>query len=153
MLSLESRIPPPVVAMSCAGAMWLVAGRCPQVAIGQSARVGIAGVLALAGVVIATSAIAAFRRARTTVNPMKPDAATALVTTGIYQHTRNPMYVGLCLLLSGWAAFLRSPVALIGVAAFGLYIDRFQIVPEERALARLFGDTYTDYTARVRRWL
>jgi protein-S-isoprenylcysteine O-methyltransferase Ste14 len=76
-----------------------------------------------------------------------------LVTTGIYHHTRNPMYVGLLLVLLGWVSFLCSVIALLGLVAFVIYITRFQIVPEERVLLAKFGADYAEYLARVRRWL
>jgi protein-S-isoprenylcysteine O-methyltransferase Ste14 len=73
--------------------------------------------------------------------------------TGIYRFTRNPMYIGLLMTLLGWAAFLASLPALLFVIAFVLYMNRFQIQPEERALSSLFGADYAVYRARVRRWL
>lgn len=94
-----------------------------------------------------------FRRANTTVNPLKPQAASSLVTAGIYRYTRNPMYLGLLFLLVAWAVLLSSPFALLGPVAFVTYISRFQIVPEERVLAALFGAEYAAYQAGVRRWL
>ncbi len=94
-----------------------------------------------------------FRKARTTVNPLKPQAATSLVTTGIYAVTRNPMYLGMVLVLIGWAGFLASPISVMGPVLFWLYIDRFQIQPEERAMSALFGSSFAEYSARVRRWI
>jgi len=105
------------------------------------------------GVAFSATGILSFRRVRTTVNPTRPDEASVLVSTGIYRVTRNPMYVGLLLVLVAWAVFLASAWALLGVAGFVLYMNRFQIAPEERALSRLFGSEYASYKARVRRWL
>jgi protein-S-isoprenylcysteine O-methyltransferase Ste14 len=99
------------------------------------------------------SGLLAFRRARTTINPMKPGASSAMVSGGVYRITRNPMYVGLVLLLCGWSVYLGSPWAWLAPLAFAAYVTRFQIVPEERVLARLFGAEYAAYRARVRRWL
>ena len=85
-----------------------------------------------------------------------PGASSRLRITfrsSVYRYTRNPMYVGLLLLLVGWAAFLCAPWALAGPLAFHAYIERFQIVPEERALLSMFGESYGGYKARVRRWL
>lgn len=67
--------------------------------------------------------------------------------------TRNPMYLGFALVLAAWTVFLTPPFALLGIAAFILYINRFQILPEERALRRLFGDDLDEYYPRVRRWI
>jgi protein-S-isoprenylcysteine O-methyltransferase Ste14 len=103
--------------------------------------------------VFSLAGIVSFRRARTTVNPMKPEAATSLVSSGIYRITRNPMYVGLLFVLVAWAAGLSSAWSMLEPLAFFLYIGRFQITPEERVLSQLFGAEYSAYKARVRRWL
>jgi protein-S-isoprenylcysteine O-methyltransferase Ste14 len=96
---------------------------------------------------------ASFRRARTTVNPLKPESASSLVASGVYRVSRNPMYVGLCLVLLGWAVMLSNVLAYAIVPVFVLYMNRFQIGPEEAALERVFGADYVAYRARVRRWL
>jgi protein-S-isoprenylcysteine O-methyltransferase Ste14 len=116
-------------------------------------RLAAAAAIALVGIGFSAAGVLAFRRARTTVNPTTPEKATALVSSGAYRITRNPMYVGLAWVLVAWAVFLSSGWALLGVVAFVLYIGRFQIAPEERALAQLFGSEYAAYRARVRRWL
>jgi len=86
-------------------------------------------------------------------SPLEPEAATSLVTGGIYRYTRNPMYVGFAALLLGWAVYLAVPWVLLGPVAFILFITRFQIIPEERALSSKFGRQYGEYQERVRRWL
>jgi len=150
---LELKIPPPVIAAVAALAMWGLARAFPGLHIPYGVRVPAAVLLAMAGVALAGSGIVTFRQARTTINPHKPGDATALVSSGPYRFTRNPMYVGMLLVLLGWSAFLASPLALLGPAAFVLYINRFQIGPEERALQWLFGREYLAYRSRVRRWL
>ena len=154
MQALELKIPPPIVALLVAGAMWGVSlvARVPF-DVPTLVRVVLGAALALVGGAVSFSGTAAFRRAKTTLNPMKPQNASALVTTGVYRFTRNPMYLGLSLVLVAWAFFLFSPWALLGPLVFVLYINRFQIEPEERALAALFGATFTTYTKNVRRWL
>jgi protein-S-isoprenylcysteine O-methyltransferase Ste14 len=75
------------------------------------------------------------------------------VTWGIYAITRNPMYLGGLVILSGWAIFLSNALAFLFLPTYVLYINRFQIKPEERALTALFGQEYVAYQGRVRRWL
>lgn len=150
---LENKIPPPLAGLLCAGAMWYLAPHTPRLDIPRAALFIAVVVLCIVGVFIMLAGAVSFHRAKTTVNPHKPETASALVTSGAYRYTRNPMYLGILLLLFAWAVYLSSPVALIGVLAFWLYIDRFQIRPEERALAALFGGAFSKYTARVRRWL
>lgn len=109
--------------------------------------------VAAVGVLLDAIALLHFFRRRTTVNPLKPASATALVTGGIYRFSRNPMYLGLATLLLAWAFYLGNLAALAGVALFVLYMNRFQIAPEERALEARFGAEYIAYRTRVRRWL
>jgi protein-S-isoprenylcysteine O-methyltransferase Ste14 len=112
-----------------------------------------AGAIAVCGGALSAAGYIAFRRAQTTINPLRPANASSLVTSGIYRFSRNPMYLGLLLVLIGWALRLSSLPALAGPLIFLLYIRRFQIAPEEEALAARFGKAYSEYTARVRRWL
>jgi protein-S-isoprenylcysteine O-methyltransferase Ste14 len=151
--SLELKIPPPVVALLVALAMWFAALATPPVGMPLSARVALATMLALLGVAFSGTAVVLFRQAKTTRNPLHPQAASSLVRSGAYKFSRNPMYLGLLLLLLGWAAALSSAPALLGPVIFAAYITRFQIKPEERALAALFGAEYDNYTRSVRRWL
>ncbi|MEO6799742.1 MAG: isoprenylcysteine carboxylmethyltransferase family protein [Rhodanobacter sp.] len=149
---LELRIPPPVVLLIVAIAMWLTAYEMPPTSRPEL-RIAAAALLALSGVAIAVAGALALRRAKTTTNPLQPQTASVLVVTGVYKHTRNPMYVGLCLLLVAWAVCLWSAWALFGPVVFIFYISRFQIRPEERALTALFDSEYPAYKARVRPWL
>lgn len=146
---LEHRIPPPLVAIITAVLMWLVVR--PIAPLGN--RLWLALLVVLAGVAVCLAGVASFRRARTTVNPLKPESASSLVVAGIYRHTRNPMYLGFAIILLGWCVFLGSALAVIGVAAFVLFIGRFQIRPEERALRELFGAEFDAFCGRVRRWV
>src|SRR5690349_11200370 len=111
---LELRIPPPLVTLIIGGLMWGAARLGPVVAVPESVR--IAGALAVfgAGFAIAIAGIVSFRFAKTTVNPLRPEAATSLVSSGIFRVTRNPMYLGLLLALMAWALYLASPVAVLG---------------------------------------
>lgn len=150
---LELKIPPPLVALIVAGLMWSIAGIGPLLAMPDSVRIASALAIFAAGAVVAISGVVSFRIAKTTVNPLKPETATSLVSSGIFGVTRNPMYLGLLLALVAWTAYLASPVALLGPVVFWLYMTRFQIIPEERVLTKLFGDSFTAYAAKVRRWI
>lgn len=150
---LEHRIPPPVVGATLATGMWFLAPVGPTIAMPDIVRYGVAGLLLLVALAFSLLGVRAFRVSRTTVNPLKPDQASALVTGGVYRVTRNPMYVGMAFVLLGWAVFLSAAWPFLGPLLFVLYITRFQIQPEERALARLFDGQFARYRARVRRWL
>ena len=155
MSALELKIPPPLVAAAVAGCMYAAAVLLPApvLALPPGVRVGMALALAAVGAGFDVAGLWAFRKARTTVNPLTPHRSVAVVSTGVYRLTRNPMYLGLALILLGLAVYLASPWALLGPLVFAAYITRFQIVPEERALQTRFGAAYTAYRARVRRWL
>ena len=150
---LELRIPPPIVGLVIGAGMWTVSRYTASLVIPAGGRLAAALLLAAVGVAVALGGVVSFRRARTTVNPLKPESSAALVSTGVYSFTRNPMYLGMLLVLIAWAVYLASVWALLGPLGFGLYITRFQILPEERVLERLFGKSFADYKQRVRRWL
>lgn len=150
---LELKIPPPVVALIVAAAMWMNSISGPRLDLPFEVRLAVALAIAAAGVVFDLLGLLAFRAAKTTINPLKPQNTSALVTTGIYRLSRNPMYVGLVCFLLAWTAFLAALWPLAGPILFVFYVNRFQIEPEERLLAQRFGAEFSDYKARVRRWL
>ena len=152
-MSLETKVPPPFVALASMAVMWGISLLDVRLELPNFARLTACLALVAVALVFGIGGLRSFRRARTTTSPTKPGAASSLVSTGIYRITRNPMYVGLAFILIAWAIFLSSPWALAGPVVFMLYIGRFQIAPEERALAKLFGAEYASYKTRVRRWL
>lgn len=151
--SLELKVPPPVVAVLFGLLMWIVSSLAEAADVSFGYRVGVAILVACIGVLIGFAGMASFVRAKTTMNPIKPSTTSSLVTNGVFRFTRNPMYLSLVLYLIAWAVFLSNWLALLLVPVFVLYIDQFQIKPEERALSALFGPEYDAYKAKVRRWL
>jgi protein-S-isoprenylcysteine O-methyltransferase Ste14 len=150
---LELKVPPLAIGILVAALMWLVSRTVPAFDFVFLARDVLAVTLAVAGAIIVLSGAASFRRARTTFNPMKPESTSSLVLSGIYKVSRNPMYLGFLLALFGWAVFLSNALAFIFLPAFIFYMNRFQIEPEEKALACKFGQEFDAYKSRVRRWL
>lgn len=150
---LELKIPPAALVLLAGLAMWFVSTVAPSFSWQMPYQQAVAFVLAIAGAIVAVLGVASFLRAGTTLNPTKPQATSALVNTGIYRFSRNPMYLGFLLALIGWALFLANLLALILVPAFVMYMNRFQITPEERALAAMFGIEFTSYKQKVRRWV
>ena len=154
MSKLELRVPPVIVVAVCAFAMWLIARQLAPGPLTVPARLGLAAVLAVVGITLALAGIREFRAARTTVNPLLPEQAASMVTSGVYRFTRNPMYLGMFCLLAAWAAWLGRLAPFLAVLpGFVLYMSRFQIRPEERALEQRFGAAFREYAARVRRWI
>jgi protein-S-isoprenylcysteine O-methyltransferase Ste14 len=150
---LELRVPPPVVAALFALLMWFVMDMLPIADFTLPAKGVLAGILATAGIVLGLVAVFQFRRAATTVHPMKPQESSALVVRGVYRFTRNPMYLGMLLILTAWAVWLANAAALLALPVFVAYLGCFQIAPEERALEARFGAAFADYRRAVRRWL
>jgi protein-S-isoprenylcysteine O-methyltransferase Ste14 len=150
---LELKIPPPLIALLLAIAMWGLADLEPRVETSLPLRRAMALVIAVAGAAFDVLAVLAFLKSRTTINPMAPGRTSTFIARGPYRITRNPMYVGLVLLLVAWAVFLGALWPIVGPVFFVLYVTRFQIEPEERILCGLFGDEYRAYMTRVRRWL
>jgi len=153
MRALEHRIPPPLVGLATAGLIWLLARELPQYRIPAPGATKTAIPLAYIGAAIDLAGLAAFLKAKTTINPLKPEKATHLVRSSIYRHTRNLMYLGMLALLLAWSAYLAHPAPFAALPLFVLYINCFQIAPEERAMARLFGAEFDDHRRRLRRWL
>jgi protein-S-isoprenylcysteine O-methyltransferase Ste14 len=150
---LELRVPPPVVAAAAALLMWLIAILFSALDLDLPARYEVAAVFLAVAAVTVGAALFGFRKAKTTINPMTPEASSALVVHGVYRLTRNPMYLALLAVLLGWAYVVANVAALVMLPLFMLYLNRFQIAPEERALAARFGDHYERYRRSVRRWL
>jgi protein-S-isoprenylcysteine O-methyltransferase Ste14 len=150
---LELRIPPPLICAIVADLMWLTALVAIHFDFDFPGRLPAAAALSLLGLFIAIAGVVSFKRAKTTVNPTRPDSASTLVVSGVYRFTRNPMYLGLLIVLLAWGVFLANALALIWIPAFVVYMNRFQISPEERALSRLFLHEFPAYKARVRRWI
>jgi len=151
--ALELRIPPVAVMLLTAAAMWAVTHVIPSVNAAHSIRLAVAVPLALAGLLVVLAGVTEFRRARTTLHPQKPEATSSVVRSGIYGRSRNPMYLGMLLVLVAWGAWLANLASLALTAGFVAYLNRFQIGPEERVMARNFGAAYAEYLCQVRRWL
>ena len=148
---LNNKIPPVIVVLFFAGIMALIAHYS---VIDFTVFVAyLAASLVIIGCASCVAGVLSFKLAKTTVNPNKPEQASKLVTSGIYRISRNPMYLGFAFILAGWGVWLSSVWAMLGVIGFIGYLTLFQIMPEERALTKLFGDEFTIYKARVRRWL
>ncbi len=152
---LACRIPPPLLVLLCGWGMALAARRWPQwpLSMPEGVSLVVSGGLLLLAVWLEGSAVWAFVRRRTTLSPLQPQRSSQLVVSGFYRFSRNPMYLGMLCLLLAWGMWLGQAVALAGPLLWGLWIDRLQIVPEERALRARFGDAYAAYCQRVRRWL
>lgn len=153
MKSIENKIPPPILALFIAFAMWGVSRFQPGLFIDSRLRIVLLIMTNSMALLFGAGGILAFRFAKTTIDPVSIDRASRVVSDGIFRVTRNPMYVGLTALLAGWAIFLSVPLSFPGPVVFALFIHFIQILPEERAMEVKFGRDFLDYKDRVPRWL
>ncbi|MFC3199576.1 methyltransferase family protein [Parapedobacter deserti] len=152
---MDAKIPPDIILLSCGTLMWLLARYLPGFGFEIGYHAVLALIIFLSGLVIIFSAKATLYKHGTTERPGRrslPEVST-LVTTGIYGFSRNPVYLGMAVLLIGWTVMLTNWTAIIGVAVFAGVITGFQIIPEEKTLEYVFGDEYRRYKSRVRRWI
>ena len=150
-MSLNKRhipVPPPLIFVFCALLMKFLP---PVLQFPSSLWLVI--VFGGMGCAIGAASVLQFLLAKTTLNPFQLETASQLVTGGIYRLSRNPMYLSLVFILLAWMLYLGSFSALLGVVLFIWYITKFQIKPEEEGLKHLFGDAFTAYCQRTRRWL
>ncbi len=153
MSSLELKVPPVLQVIIIAFTMYGLSGLFPNLQVMVLGTNWLAIGLTLVGIVLAIMGVLAFKKAQTTMNPHTPEKSASLVTSGIYHYTRNPMYLGMLLVLLGWAFYLSNFAALFVLPIFIIYMSRFQIQPEERFMMQNFGDEYRAYVVKVRRWL
>jgi len=150
---LENRIPPPIVLVIGFGLVWVTKFfQESQHLANEDLRLW-AIPYALMGIGVMALAVMRFVRFQTTVNPLAPQDASHLVKDGIFAYTRNPMYLGMALLLFSMILYGGHSIAMVWLLLFVLYIHVFQILPEERAMQAIFGEEYAVYCREVRRWL
>ena len=148
---LKNKIPPPIITLILVIAVyystWIFQ------AFNFKGQELIAITILTTGLGFTISAISLFRKNQTTVNPMTPHKSTKLVTSGVYQYTRNPMYLGLLLVLASSTVFFGAWLGIIICFLFILVMVNLQILPEEKALEEIFGEVFLEYKSKVRRWI
>jgi protein-S-isoprenylcysteine O-methyltransferase Ste14 len=149
--ALELKVPPLALVFLFGVLMWLVSASS-VFTIALPWRSAFVLMFCTVGFAIVLAGVLTFRRAKTTVNPLTPEATITIVTSGIYRFSRNPMYLGFLFVLVGWAIYLSNVLAFALLPVFVWYMNRFQILPEERALGAKFSHAFTAYKDSVRRW-
>ncbi|WP_045378424.1 methyltransferase family protein [Vibrio campbellii] len=153
MKKLELKVPPVALFLLMVLLMYWLKDTMPEMKITVPfVEFVTAGLIVIAGF-IGIAGVYEFRKAKTTVNPVKPETASQVVDTGVFAYTRNPMYVALLLVIIAIGLWWQHLSVILCGALFVAYMNRFQIKPEERALERLFGEDYLDYKNQVRRWI
>lgn len=150
---LELKVPPVALFILVLVASYFSAQQLSTGAIGMPFKLIVLGVGIVLSGVIGLAGVWEFRKQKTTVNPIKVETASTVVDSGIFGYTRNPMYLGLFILLFCFGYFFQNIFSVLLSFAFVIYMNQFQIKPEERALEQLFGAEYVDYKQKVRRWV
>lgn len=150
---LELKIPPILVLVVFLVLNWILALQTFRIDISFVVKGVFSTLFVIGGVVLCFAGVFSFRKAKTTVNPLNPESSTTLVATGVYRYTRNPMYLGFLCIVVAWSIYLTSPVSIVGIVGFIVYMNQFQIKPEECILADRFPADYQHYLSKVRRWL
>ena len=148
---MNNRIPPPIVTLICGTSIYYSKSFFNQFL--NFSNNGISLFLLILGLIIFISAVRSFREQKTTVNPLKPKQASSLVTSGIFRFSRNPMYLGMLIILLSISFKFNLLGGIIISLLFFIFITKFQIYPEEEAMNELFGDKFTQYSNTTRRWI
>jgi protein-S-isoprenylcysteine O-methyltransferase Ste14 len=145
------RILPPVI-LGVALGLGVLSSMLASVRMLPTEAALVIGLIAVAGsFLVVYLGIRELMCARTALDVRKP--TTAIVTTGVFGFSRNPIYLAMMLLYVGVSFLLNSALALLLAVPFGCALFWSAIKPEEQYLAAKFGDTYHAYRSRVRRWL
>ena len=150
-MSLKNKIPPPLVTLFFGVMIYYSTALIPSVSFKYQCLLAV--LVLMLGIAIMLAAILTFRRLQTTVNPLKPSMATSLAISGIFRLSRNPMYLGMLLILMAVSLASLAVAGLLLLPVFIAYISFFQILPEEQAMRELFSDQYAEYCKKVRRWI
>jgi len=148
---MNNKIPPPIVTFICGLAIYFSKTFFIQFFSYNNNTISL--FLLILGLTVFTLAVKAFNRKKTTVNPLEPRQASSLVSTGIFKYSRNPMYLGMLIILLAISFKFNLVGGIVISLFFYLFITKFQILPEEEAMNELFGDEFIEYSNRTRRWI
>jgi protein-S-isoprenylcysteine O-methyltransferase Ste14 len=150
---LELKAPPLAQLLLLFGLMWFLSSITPAFSYVIPGNWVLSLLFSCLGLALSVTGVLTFRSVRTTVDPRHPEVSSSFVKSGVYSWSRNPMYLGFLSILIGWALFLSHALAFICLPLFILYMNSFQIQPEEKAMCASFGDDYRSYMESVRRWI
>lgn len=146
-------IPPPILTLMSAILMLIISKYFNKANFSLNQHNQFALFFLIVALIIIVISIAKFIKIKTTISPLKPNKTSILVDSGIYKHTRNPMYLGLLLILFSLFLYLKNFLSFLVLPLFVIHITKNQILPEEKVLENLFGEQYKKYKNKVRRWI
>ena len=148
---MNNKIPPPIVTFICGTTIYFSKSFFNQFFSYSNNIISL--FLLILGLFVFISAVRSFRKQKTTVNPLEPKQASSLVTSGIFKYSRNPMYLGMLIILLSISFKFNLVGGIVISLSFYLFITKFQILPEEVAMNELFGNEFIDYSKKTRRWI
>ncbi len=150
---LKNKIPPPVIMLFSIGLVWLFQRYIPIIEFTIPFKLYVCIAIFLLGIFLAVHSVFGFLRAKTTINPIALKETNSLVTSGLYRYTRNPMYLGMALIIASAILFYGALSGGFSLIFFVVALNQLQIMPEEKVLEEIFGAEYTTFKSRVRRWI
>tara|TARA_X000001036_G_C20612434_1_gene779550 strand:+ start:821 stop:1267 length:447 start_codon:yes stop_codon:yes gene_type:complete len=148
---MNNKIPPPIITLICGLGIYFSRPLFPK--YNYISIDIIAASFLLLGIIILITAVLSFKRQSTTISPLQPEKASYLVVSGIFKYSRNPMYLGMLLILISMTIKFNFVGGILIIFGFITFITKFQIIPEEIALERLFGKEFTRYKKKTKRWI
>ena len=148
---MKTKIPPPIVTLVSALLIFFSKELFPNYTFDYQSTLSIG--IFISGLMILISAVSLFKKKETTVNPMSPEKASSLVVDGVFKYTRNPMYLGMSVVLLSISIQFNLIGGILIVSLFVAYITVFQIIPEEEAMEENFGQDYLLFKKNTRRWI
>ena len=148
---MNNKIPPPIVTLTFGLFIYFSRPFFPE--FNNELLSIVSGLFLLIGIGVLVSAVASFRKQKTTVNPLDIEKATSLVISGVFKYSRNPMYLGMVFILLSIALKFNLIGGIILTLLFAIFITRFQIIPEEVVMEKLFKEEFDSYKKKTRRWL
>jgi protein-S-isoprenylcysteine O-methyltransferase Ste14 len=148
---LNTKIPPPIVTATFGLIIYFSKSFSPVYSFENSNMISV--IFLLFGLGIFSAAVQSFKKHKTTINPLSPDKASSLVNSGIFSYSRNPMYLGMLLILLAVSFKFNISGGLFISFLFKIYITKFQIIPEEEAMVKLFSEEFIAYKNQTRRWI
>ncbi len=149
---MDLKVIPVVQVLIAVILMLIISKLLPSLTLSLPAHTIIALLGLFIAITVGIAAVISFNKHKTTVNPTKPETSSTIVSSGIYSFSRNPMYLAMLIALVSLAYYLQHLASLPIILIFIGYMTRFQIIPEEKMLTKLFGQQYIDYQVKVRRW-
>ena len=146
-----SKIPPPLVVLILVISTFFSSKKIDLIQIPFQSLISI--LILSVGILILLNPVLKFKKSKTTINPIKFKKVNKLVTSGIYKYSRNPMYLGLLMIVISTSIFYLNIYSILTPLFFYLWINRFQIKREEVFLTKKFGEDYLSYKKKTRRWI